>query len=197
MLRTQNVILGLIPAFALGILSCTVDPDVEKDLVAEDEATLVTAGNDGFGTYRSFVLAPGVMPVFVLMTDGTYHRAITMPCSTQVPCVPATDDGMFTVRHRGGGNYIDLYSDTGGVNRYEYVLTGTTLRLRQLDKTEYLSMVRTDEAPWCDTRVDCALQNLDEPSCAGGWACGSSTCGYVCMKEPFDFPKPIADPDPN
>lgn len=199
MLRTRNAILGLIPAFALGFLSCTVDPATEKEEnIAEDEATLVAADRDSdmYGTYRAFVVAPGGMPLLVLKTDGTYHRTITMMCPATAPCFVAQDDGEFSIRRGGGSSYMLLHSDTGGVVYYEYALFGDTLRLRPFDQKGFVSMTKTEEASWCGERHDCMLQNLQAPSCPGVWHCGLNLCSYACMAGPFEEPKPVEDPDP-
>jgi hypothetical protein len=199
MLRTRNAILGLIPAFALGFLSCTVDPAAEKEEnSAEDEASLVAAdrATDMYGTFRAFVIAPGGMPLLVLKTDGTYHRAINMLCPPTVGCAPAQDDGRFSIRRDDGVSYLFLYSDTGGVGTYEYMLQGDTMRLRLLDQRNFVSMTKTVEASWCGERYDCFLQNLPAPSCSGAWHCGLNVCNYGCTAVPVEEPEPVDDPDP-
>lgn len=192
----RNAILGLIPAFALGLLSCTVDPTTEEVNTAEDESALVAADRDMFGTYRAIVTTPGGMPLLVLKTDGTYHRTIRMPCPTTGPCVPAQDDGEFGIRQNGRTSYMYLYSDTGGVGAYQFDLEDETLRLRPVDKRELISMRRTVEATWCGERQDCMLQNLSDPSCMGTWMCGSNLCNYGCMAGPVEEPQLVEDPDP-
>jgi hypothetical protein len=201
MLHTRHAILALIPAFALGFLSCTVDPatENEENIAEEDEATLVIGDRESnmHGTYRAIATGPGGMTLLVLKTDGTYHRAITLMCPWAGPCgLAAKDDGQFSIRRRGGLSYMFLYSDSGRVNNYEYLLRGDTLRLRRLDQRTFISMTKTVEASWCDERQDCLLQNLRDPSCPGVWYCGLNLCNYACMAVPFEEPEPIKDPDP-
>lgn len=196
MLRSRIAILGVIPALALGSLSCAADPVTEVEDVAEDETTLVAADRAVYGTYRAIAVSLGEMPLLVLKTDGTYHRTIAMPCSTAGPCVPAQDDGQFAFRSGARETYLHLYSDTGGVGKYEFVHVGGTIRLRLVGQTEFMSLRKTTDAPWCAEVYDCSVQNLEAPSCAGVWHCGASTCGYACMTDPVRVPEPVKDPDP-
>lgn len=200
MLHTRNVILGLIPAFALGFLSCTTDITTEKEEnIAEDEAMFVAADreSDLYGTYRAFVISPGTLSLLVLKTDGTYHRAIPMPCPTWEPCDVAEDDGQFSIRHGAVASYLVLYSDTGGVGKYEFVLQGDTMRIRPFGQKSFVLMEKTAEESWCGERRDCFLQNLSVPSCPGVWHCGANLCDYACMNGPVEDPRPVEDPDPN
>lgn len=198
MLSTRTAILGLLPALALGLLSCTTDPIIEEEeSVTVDESAYTTADRSIFGTYRAIVVSPGDMPLLVLLTDGTYHRAIRMPCPTAGPCTMAQDDGTYLMAFRDGKKYLTLYSDTGGTARYEYILLGDSLRLRPLGSREFTSMTRTPEAAWCGELHDCSMQNLPEASCHGLWLCGQNICNQTCMSGPVVEPKPWVDVDPN
>jgi hypothetical protein len=195
MLRTKLALFAFAPAFALGLLSCAVDPVIEEEeTIVEDEATIVAPDRDLYGTFRAPVTLPGQMPVLVLMSDGTYHRVIRMPCSTAGPCVPAEDNGQFVIHAREGVNYLTLSSHTGAVGRYAYVLMGDTLRLRVVGERDFVSMTKTPEAAWCGEMHDCGVQNLQGGSCAGVWSCWTSVCTYNCWA-PLPIQEPILDLD--
>lgn len=199
MLRTHAALLALIPAFALGSLSCTgAVPTEEEETVMEDEAAVLAADRDMYGTFRATITQPGDMSLLVLMTDGTYHRQIRMPCSTTGPCYPAEDDGSFALWSRDGRGYMTLASDTGGAVKYELVLMGDWLRLRPLGQRAFQSLTRTVDASWCGEVRDCHLQNLSPGDCAGVWSCGSSLCNYACWADPpIAWPGALPeDPDP-
>lgn len=180
MLRTHIAFCSLIPAFALGLLSCTGDATtVDEETILEDEAAAVAPNPDLYGTFRSTMTRPGSMPLLVLMSDGTYHRGLSIACFT-APCKAVTEDGRYWISYREGTSYLTLYAGDGEMDRYQFVLAGETLRIRRQSESIWVSMEKTVDASWCGEPVDCTLQNLPVGPCAGAWYCGSNICNYSC-----------------
>lgn len=184
MLRMLKALPALVPAFLLGLASCTADPSLlgEMDL-AEGEAAIVAPTSALYGTFRSTTAQPGALVALTLLKDGTYHRGQMVACFT-LPCEPPMDDGYFSIWRRDGRDYMTLFSDAGGQDRYQYALSGDTMRIRLLGGSMWMSLTRTVDASWCGEPADCTLQNLPVGPCAGGWYCGYNVCSYSCWPPP-------------
>lgn len=184
MFRTHAAFKALVPAFALGLLSCVADPSLMGEVdVMEDEAALVVPNPGLYGTFRISTVEPGQLTLLVLKTDGTYHTGKAIACFT-TPCNPVQEDGRYLLGVSSDARkYLYLYSESGDREVYEYALGGDTLRVRAKG-TAWVSMSRTVDASWCEEPLDCKLQGLPVGPCAGSWYCGWNICSYACWPPP-------------
>jgi hypothetical protein len=191
MLRNNLALLALVPAIALGYSACVGEADTEDpEAVMEEEATIVAPNPALIGTFRTVKFEVGQLALLVLKSDGTYHRGTLVACFTG-PCNPAADDGKYTLWYRGGEAFMSLYPNSrvdSTVDRYQYYLRGSALRITRVGEQSWMTLGKTDGAAWCDATNDCALQNLPVGPCATDWYCAANVCTYSCLPpdEPFE-----------
>lgn len=181
----NRTLYALLLAPALASAACAVGevgPQPTSD-VGTAEAPMII--NDAMmGTFTATEMRVGQLAQLVLKTDGTYHTGQVVACLIG-PCPPVTQDGAYRLEIRSGATYLALLGADNQIDaRYQYVLTGDTLRLRSVyprTKSEtWLTMARAEQA-WCDVDKDCATQNLPTGPCASEWMCGeNNACVYEC-----------------
>lgn len=176
---------ALLLAPALASAACAVGEEGTQptsEVGTAESAAIVD--NPVIGTYAAKGIGAGKLALLVLKTDGTYHSAQVVYCVIG-PCPPVAVDGRYRQEIRADASFLTLMTDKYEiVAKYQYVLAGETLRLRNVytpttDGT-WQSMERAVRA-WCSADTDCATQNLPVGPCAGAWLCGAeNTCSYEC-----------------
>jgi hypothetical protein len=165
----------LLLALALCGLGCASqsDDDIEETGSKADDGVVRPVG-----TYRG-ELAVNRLAVVVLKTDKTHHYEINRNQCGMILPVPA--DGIYTFSKSGTKRFIRFKDADGNLLvRYEYKLSGDTLKLRAADSAwETLERAATAET-WCGAADDCTLQQLAQPRCPGQWLCEANACAYDC-----------------
>lgn len=176
---------ALLLAPILASAACAVGEEGTQpidELATAESAAIVD--NPLIGTYTAKGVGAGRLALLALKTDGTYHSAQVVYCLVG-PCPPVAVDGRYRQEIRADASFLTLMTDKNEiVAKYQYVLEGETLRLRNVytptPVQTWQSMERAVRA-WCDTDTDCATQNLPTGPCAGAWMCGAeNTCSYEC-----------------
>jgi len=190
MLRVRYFLMTL--GLALFPLACTPvgcsgeDPEQDKSAdeqfvgAVEQQLPAPVPGKSAlYGTWSGSSKTNGFFDQLVLMTNGAYHTSQTVTC-VKAPCDPVVHEGSFKLYVREERAYIEMTTTDPTPMRFEYAISGDSLRLRPIVKgSEWFAMDHSAIA-WCNTGRECTVQNLPPGVCAGKYECAQSACVWKC-----------------
>jgi hypothetical protein len=168
--------------------------------VHDDAADLAEVGDDGkqdgahkpLGTYADPFLALDGFPagtrfplisMLVLRSDRTFLRTQVLGCDGTSECTRTEEEGTFRFTASGDDRFIRFLGQDGTLlDRWQYKLATESgaLQVRPAGSASPWQPLPSSGVAFCTAPIECTMQGLKQPGCAGAWSCERNACEYAC-----------------